>query len=118
MSAAAIIGDAVVITALTVVGFAAHESLGQVARLVVTVSAFLVAWAFIAPWFGVFDSSTVSDPRKVWMVFLAWMAAAPFGAVLRGLILRIEIAPVFVLVMTIVTGAGLVLWRVVLSLIR
>jgi hypothetical protein len=115
MRAAALIGDAVVITGLTIVGFATHETLGQVGRLVVTVVAFLLAWAFVAPWFGVFDPTTLVTASKVWLVFLAWIAAAPLGAVLRGLVLSIDVAPMFVVVMAVVTGAGLVVWRLILA---
>ena len=73
MRIVAIIGDVVVLTVLTVVGFAMHETLGAAARLSVTVGAFLVAWLWIA------------------------------------------VSPIFVVVMTAVTGVGLVIWRGVLA---
>jgi hypothetical protein len=116
MRTAAIIGDVLVIVVLTIVGFATHETLGQVSRLLITVAAFLAAWAFVAPWFGVFDPSTISMAGKVWRVALAWVAAAPLGAVVRGLVLGIDVPPIFVVVMAVVTGAGLVVWRLILSL--
>lgn len=111
--AAAIVGDVVVISTLTIVGFATHETLGQTGRLLVTIGSFLVAWAFVVPWFRVVDERTVR--RSVWVVPLAWIAAAPLGAVVRGLVLGIEVSPIFVMVMTVVTGAGLTLWRLILS---
>jgi hypothetical protein len=109
------IGDVVVITVLTIVGFATHETLGQTGRLVITIAAFLAAWAFAAPWFGVFDQVTIGQAGAVWRIALAWVAAAPLGAVLRGLVLRQDVPPVFVLVMMIVTGVGLVVWRAILT---
>jgi hypothetical protein len=115
MSTAAVVGDAIVISVLTIVGFATHETLGQTGRLLVTIGAFLAAWAFVAPWFGAFDRTNIAEAARVWRIALAWVAAAPLGAVLRGLMLRQDVPPVFVLVMTVVTGAGLVVWRVVLS---
>jgi hypothetical protein len=115
MRTATAVGDAVVIAILTIVGFATHETLGQTGRLLVTIGAFLAAWAFVAPWFRVFDERVVRNIRTAWVVPLAWIAAAPLGAVVRGLILGIDVSPIFVLVMTAVTGAGLVLWRVALT---
>lgn len=109
------IGDAVVIIILTIVGFATHETLGQTGRLLITIAAFLAAWVFVAPWFGAFDTSTVAQTGRVWRIVLAWVAAAPLGAIVRGLILREDVSPVFVVVMMVVTGAGLAVWRVILS---
>ncbi|MFZ0492249.1 MAG: DUF3054 domain-containing protein [Acidimicrobiia bacterium] len=117
MRTAAIVGDVAVIVILTVVGFATHETLGQTGRLLVTIGAFLAAWAFVAPWFGSFDSGVIRGVRRVWVVSLAWIAAAPLGAVVRGLVLGIDVSPIFVVVMTVVTGAGLVLWRVILAFV-
>ena len=115
MRIVAIIGDVVVLTVLTVVGFAMHETLGAAARLSVTVGAFLVAWLWIAPWFGAFRGDVIGEPKHTWRVLPAWVAAAPFGAVLRGLLLGLTVSPIFVVVMTAVTGVGLVIWRGVLA---
>ena len=113
MRTAAIVGDVIVISILTVVGFATHDTLDQTGRLLLTTGSFLVAWAFVGPWFRIVDERVVT--RMVWVVPLAWIAAAPLGAVVRGLVLGIEVSPVFVVVMTAVTGAGLTLWRLILS---
>jgi hypothetical protein len=83
--------------------------------LLVTIGAFLAAWIFVAPWFGSFDSEVIRGVRRVWIVPLAWIATAPLGAVVRGLVLGIDVSPIFVVVMTVVTGAGLGLWRVALA---
>ncbi|HDK46166.1 MAG TPA: DUF3054 domain-containing protein [Actinobacteria bacterium] len=114
MRAVAIIGDGIVLGVLSVVGFAMHETMTESSRLLVTVLSFLVAWAWIAPWFGVFGDDVLTDPRRVWRVLLAWVAAAPFGVVLRAFLLGLTVSPIFVIVMTVVTGVGLIVWREIL----
>lgn len=116
MRIAAIVGDSLVLAVLTIVGFAMHETLGAASRLVVTIGAFLVAWLWIAPWFGSFRLDVIGDPRRVWRILAAWVAAASFGSVLRGLVLGLTVSPIFVVVMTAVSGAGLLVWRVVFAL--
>ena len=97
---------------LTVVGFANHATLGNVPRLLATTAAFLVAWALVAPWYGLFREPLISSSRKVWMVFVAWAVAAPIGALLRSLLLgRSTVIVQFVLVVIAVNGLGLVAWR-------
>ncbi|GBD83861.1 hypothetical protein BMS3Abin02_00244 [bacterium BMS3Abin02] len=115
MRAVAIIGDGIVLGVLSVVGFAMHETMTESSRLLVTVLSFLVAWAWIAPWFGVFGDDVLTDPRRVWRVLLAWVAAAPFGVVLRAFLLGLTVSPIFVIVMTVVTGVGLIVWREILA---
>jgi hypothetical protein len=53
--------------------------------------------------------------RNLRLFRAAWSAvvAAPLGALLRGLWLGSAVVPIFVLVMAIVTGGLIVLWRVV-----
>ncbi|NIA26218.1 MAG: DUF3054 family protein [Gammaproteobacteria bacterium] len=116
MRVIAVIGDVIVLGVLTVAGFTMHETLSDVPRLLVTVISFLVAWAWIAPWFGVYRDEVLADPKRIWRVLLAWVAAAPFGAVLRAFLLGLTVSPIFVVVMTVVTGAGLIVWREVLAL--
>jgi len=115
MRVVAIIGDGIVLGVLSVAGFAMHETLAETSRLLITVLSFLVAWAWIAPWFGVFGDEVLTDPKRVWRVLLAWVAAAPFGAVLRALLLGLTVSPIFVIVMTVVTGVGLIVWREILA---
>ncbi|GBE22450.1 MAG TPA: DUF3054 domain-containing protein [Actinobacteria bacterium] len=115
MRAVAIIGDGIVLGVLSVVGFAMHETMTESSRLLVTVLSFLVAWTWIAPWFGVFGDDVLTDPRRVWRVLLAWVAAAPFGVVLRAFLLGLTVSPIFVIVMTVVTGVGLIVWREILA---
>lgn len=111
----AIIGDVIVLASLTLVGFATHGTLGNIGRVLVTLTAFLVAWAAAAPWLASYRDDTIVDVRSVWKPFWAWMLAAPFGAALRALVLDIAITPVFVFVSIAVNGAGLIVWRLLLA---
>jgi FlaA1/EpsC-like NDP-sugar epimerase len=108
----ALIGDVVVLAVLTVIGFASHATLNEVPRMVTTFVAFLVAWGLVAPWFGVYQEAILTEPRQVWRVALAWLAAAPLGALLRSVLLNRSIVDVtFVLVTIAINGLALVAWR-------
>jgi hypothetical protein len=109
----AIIGDVVVLIAITVVGFMTHSTLDETWRLLITSLGVLVAWALVAPWFGAFSTATLTRPASVWRVALAWTIAAPFAAFLRALILGVGISATFVLVMIAVNGPVMVIWRAI-----
>jgi hypothetical protein len=111
----ALVGDVAVLGVLTVAGFVTHGTLGDIGRLLITVAAFLAAWFWTAPWFGVYRDDYVWDWRQVWRALWAWSLAAPLGAVVRALLLNTPITPVFVVVSIAVNGAGLVLWRLLLA---
>jgi hypothetical protein len=108
----AIIGDVVLLIALTVVGFVSHSTLDETWRLVVTTLGVLLAWAVVAPWFGVFSTAVLTRPAAVWRVAWAWAIAAPVAGFLRAWILGVTVSATFILVMIAVNGAGLVIWRV------
>jgi len=114
----AIIGDAVLLIALTVVGFVSHSTLDETWRLVVTTLGVLLAWAVVAPWFGVFSTKVLTRPAAVWRVAWAWAIAAPVAGFLRAWILGVSVSVTFILVMIAVNGAGLVIWRVAYAAIQ
>jgi FlaA1/EpsC-like NDP-sugar epimerase len=114
----AAIGDVAVLVVLTVVGFAAHETLDAVGRLLLTILCALVAWAAVAPFLGVYDERTIETPGELWRVGWAWLLAAPLATFLRGMALRRDIPWTFVLVTVLVNGFGLVAWRIALGWAR
>lgn len=114
----AFVGDAVVLVALTVVGFATHSTLDATWRLVVTTVGVLAAWALVAPWFGVFSTNVLLRPAEVWRVAWAWAIAAPVAGFLRAWVLGVTVSATFILVTIAVNGAGLVIWRAVFATIQ
>lgn len=111
----AIIGDAVVLIALTVLGFVAHATLDETTRLIVTTLGVLIAWAVVAPWFGAFSVEVLTRPAQVWRIALAWIVAAPLATFLRGWILGIEVSTTFTLTVIAINGIAMVVWRAVLA---
>ena len=110
----AVIGDAVVLALLTIIGFATHLTLDAFGRMLATGVTALLAWAAVAPFLGVYRPSVISDPRSVWRVAWAWLLAAPLATFLRGAVLGRDIPPAFVAAVILVNGLGLLLWRIVL----
>jgi len=107
----AVAGDAVVLLAVTVAGFASHASIDAVPRVALTWGTAVAAWAWVAPWFGVFAPGTLTEPRRAWRVAWAWSAAAPLAVFLRAVALDRDVSWVFVTVTVFVNGLVLVLWR-------
>ena len=107
----AVIGDAVVLIALTIVGFLTHSTLDETWRLVVTAFGVVAAWALVAPWFGAFSTEVLTRPTAVWRIAWAWAIAAPVAGFLRAWVLGVAVSATFILVMIAVNGAVLVFWR-------
>lgn len=107
----AVIGDAVVLVALTIVGFLTHSTLDETWRLVVTAFGVVAAWALVAPWFGAFSTKVLTRPTAVWRIAWAWAIAAPVAGFLRAWVLGVAVSATFILVMIAVNGAVLVVWR-------
>ncbi len=112
----ALIGDVLALGILTVAGFASHRELDAGLRMLTTFLPFLLAWAWVAPWFGLYDRATLTEPRRVWRVPWACSAAIPLGAFLRGLLLNRPILPIFVLVFLGLGGLAFTLWRAAYAL--
>jgi len=106
-----IIGDAVVLVVMTIIGFASHGTLDAVGRLVLTLAGALVAWGLVAPWFGLFEERIIHDHRAGWRVAWAWALAGPAAAYMRDGILNRPIPVVFVTVTIVTNGLALVVWR-------
>jgi hypothetical protein len=111
----AVIGDVAVLVALTVVGFATHLTLDAFGRMLVTAATAVAAWAAVAPFLDVYEASVIENPRALWRVAWAWLLAAPLATFLRGAILARDVPPVFVIVVILTNGFGLVVWRVFLG---
>ena len=114
----AVVGDVVVLVVVTVFGFLTHSTLDETWRLVVTSLGVLVAWAVVAPWFGVYSTTVLTRPASVWRVAWAWAIAAPVAGFLRAWVLGVGVSATFVLVMIVVNGSVLVVWRFVYAAVQ
>ncbi len=111
----ALTGDLLVLVLLTVAGFATHLTLDAFGRMIVTALAGLAAWAAVAPFLGVYNEATLTQPGSIWRVGWAWLLAAPLAIFLRAVVLDRDIPWQFVLVTILVNGFVLVAWRIALG---
>ena len=115
-----IVGDILAIAITTLVGFATHGELSSAFRLRMF-AAFVpltIAWFLLAPWFGLFQPEIMSQPKQLWRPLLAMIFAAPLAGIFRGLILQVDIVPVFIIVFGATSAFGMVIWRGIYSLIN
>lgn len=112
-----VIGDALMLVVVTVVGFASHGTLFEAgSRMLTTFIPLAFSWFLISPFLGVYRDYSRSDYRQLWRVLLAGTYASPLAAWLRGMLLDTPILPVFVFVLAAVSILGLMIWRVVFIL--
>lgn len=110
-------GDGLVLLAVTLAGFANHNSSLADARWLTTFLPLCLAWALIAPWLGNYEPGVWRDPLQAWRALLAMALAAPFAAFLRAVWLNGTIIPIFVVALGGVSALSLTAWRVVWALL-
>lgn len=108
-----IAGDVLAIAIVTVIGFATHGEAGLsfLPRMLAAFIPLMIAWFLLSPWLGLFQQDITSNPKQLWRPVLAMLLAAPFGAVLRGLILNAPVIPVFAVVLASTSALGMLVWR-------
>jgi hypothetical protein len=108
-----IAGDVLAIAIVTVIGFATHGETGVtfLPRMAVIFFPLTIAWFLLAPWFGLFQQETTSNPKQLWRPALAMFFAAPLAVVIRGLILNAPIIPIFAVVLSATSAFGMLIWR-------
>ena len=111
--AALIALDALVLLAITLIGFATHSSSLADGRWLATFLPLFIAWIAIAPWFGLYSYGVAGKTTEFWRALLAAAFAAPLAVLLRGLWLNASIIPIFGLVMMAVSAAGMGIWRLI-----
>jgi hypothetical protein len=112
-----LLGDALAILVVTLIGFAVHGLSLATPRWLTTYLPLLLSWFALAPWFGVFLPVHYCRPLQSWRAGLAIAFAAPTAALLRSLWLGEVIVPVFVLVLAATSALGMILWRLAWSFI-
>jgi DUF3054 family protein len=108
-----IVGDILAIAITTLIGFATHGELSSAFRLrmFAAIIALTIAWFLLAPWLGLFRSEVVSNLKQLWRPAVTMIFAAPLAGILRGLILRADIVPVFIIVFGATSAFGMIVWR-------
>ena len=108
-----IAGDVLAIAIVTVIGFTTHGEAGLsfLPRMLAAFIPLMIAWFLLSPWLGLFQQDITSNPKQLWRPVLAMLLAAPFGAVLRGLILNAPVIPVFAVVLASTSALGMLVWR-------
>jgi len=108
-----IAGDILAIAIVTIIGFATHgeADLSFLPRMLAAFVPLTIAWFLLAPWFGLFQQEIASNPKLFWRPVLAMLLAAPFAAVLRGLVLNTPIIPIFAVVLASTSAFGMIVWR-------
>ena len=107
------LGDILAMLAITLIGFATHGELNTsfITRMSALFFPLIIAWFLLSPWFGLFQTEIISNPRQLWRPALAMLLAVPLAAVLRGLILNAPIIPIFVVVLITISALGMLVWR-------
>lgn len=106
-----ILGDALALLVLTVIGFASHgeTDASYLPRAAVMFASYLTGWFLLAPAMGLYDSSP--SGRPLWRPALTGFFAAQLAVILRGLILQSDVPPVFALVIGATAAFGMFVWR-------
>ena len=107
------VGDILALLVTTLIGFISHgeADLSFLLRFLAVFFPITMAWFLLAPWFGLFQREITSSPKQLWRPALVMLFAAPLAGIFRGLILRANIAPIFVIVFGVTSAFGMIAWR-------
>jgi hypothetical protein len=109
-----IAGDIGAFLLFAILGLRNHEASLTADVFLRTVAPLMLAWFLIAPWFGAFKRDlTVSPVRIVLMLLPAWLVAASVGLLVRSLVFDRPLILSFALVVLVLQGAMLLVWRAV-----
>jgi hypothetical protein len=110
---ALMVGDALILLAVTLTGFANHSSSLEGGRWLTTYVPLLIAWGLLAPWLGNYRPECWGRPLQAWRALLAMVLAAPLAGFLRALMLNGTVIPIFVIALGGVSALAMTAWRVV-----
>jgi hypothetical protein len=107
--------DALILLAVTLIGFAVHERSLAGGRWLSTFLPLAVSWAGIALPFGLYKIDITRQPAQIWRVFLAAAYTGPLAGLVRTLWFPGMIIPVFILVLIAMTAAAMGVWRLIFA---
>jgi hypothetical protein len=115
-----ILGDLLALGVITLIGFATHGEMGlsYLPRMAAAFFPISAAWFILAPWFGLFRNEIVKNAHQLWRPALVLCFAGPLAALLRGIILASPVIPIFVVVLSLTSALGLIVWRFVYYLLN
>lgn len=107
-----LVGDALTLALVTLVGLGVHAELDRAAtRLWPNFLSLWAGWLLVAPHLQAYQLERAAEPQSLWRPFWAMVLAAPFGLWLRSYWLGTVILPVFVLVMGGISALAILVWR-------
>ena len=110
-------GDVLVFLAVTLAGFANHNSSLEGGRWLTTFVPLCLAWGLVAPWLGNYTPQAWQTPAQAWRALLAMVLAAPLAAFFRALLLNGVIMPLFVVALGGMAALSMAAWRVIWALL-
>ncbi|PKO14066.1 MAG: hypothetical protein CVU39_15910 [Chloroflexi bacterium HGW-Chloroflexi-10] len=113
LSFSLLIGDAITLLLVTLVGFLSHNSQVDLVRFLATALPLILAWGLTSPWLGLLESGKQPIRQIWWKVLWAVTLSTPFALLLRGWILNSAVQVPFALVMVATSAAGMLIWRLV-----
>ncbi|MEK6220955.1 MAG: DUF3054 domain-containing protein [Chloroflexota bacterium] len=109
-----IIGDFIVLAAVTLYGFAEHGSLSTSgARPLTTLLPWFVSWLIMAGHLGLYDSAVYQLPNQLWRTFWGMVLASPIAGFLRSLWLGGSVTTLFVIIFGGIAAFAILIWRAI-----
>lgn len=108
-----VIGDVLVVLAVTLYGFQSHNQSLTNLRWMTTFLPLCLAWGLIAPWFGLYQANVINRPLQVWRIIPALLVATPLAVIARSLWLGMPVLWIFALVIGGVLLLALLIWRLI-----
>jgi hypothetical protein len=115
-----VVGDVLALMLFVYLGQRDHETVDLVNPLLgilLLTGEFAIPWLIAGWWLGVFSDEAIQMKRTFFMRSLnAWLVAAPFGILLRALVLGRAVIPTPFFVVALSIGGAFVLgWRMVFA---
>jgi hypothetical protein len=107
-----------VVIAVTLAGFATHNTLGTAgSRILTTFLPLLAAWGLLGFHGRVFDPDQAVSVSRVWRPFMTMILAAPVFGLLRAWMLGVDsISATFLVVMGGISALSMLVWRILFAL--
>ncbi len=114
-STALIVGDALALLIVTLIGFASHGefSLAALPRMAAAFVPLCIGWFLLAPSLGLFDLHMTHTASELWRPAFVMLFAGPFAALIRSMVLGDTVVPSFAVVLTLTSAVALTLWRLI-----